>query len=639
MAQKTDGVGEPLMQRDTAIILVGIGLVLILLLLGVALHISAPPSHQPVSQPEPTPTVTPSVPLSFQPPQTVSPISPPAIISPSLPPAPIETPSTPTFGGVQQKGVFVPTNPAPLPPTPSPLSPSLSHFPTPKPSAILEPETEALLWAKSLVLSHRPHWQLKLAKGVDMTMKDESYAVSIDPNNQVTIEAKKQAGWLYGLLDLVEKLQWRDSLPANWRWSPLFSERGLVVENPDWLVKPPRSSQALQNLLREQLKELSWWRFNTLVLKCDGREHALDIVLGTFNRLAPDFNVKVVVWSSVPSPAVQKWFKQGGQVIANGYPMSANALTIIDKPEEVAQFVDYGKTVVLATKLVAPNVPPPVLQFKRNRDKLVLMVKLDEGYRDAFWFDPTWAHQLVWSVKNSGLKGLWIHVRSMPSTWAKAAFALAFKNPETEGEAFWHKRWSNQIRQADKWLYVFREASRILPELLWLGVADEPQYGASLKSFFVARPIDISWGFTVLSVPETLSLSRKPENQTTLTADEIANRLEQRAKRIWDLISQLPEPASYDWKVAKSLSLLNSWIAQFYSSKIQAAISWGRFEEGDKASGQNCLFHLVKSVKAWEQAVAIANSVYSPNNRWSLRLPEWKRELQEYQSIVTGSLP
>jgi hypothetical protein len=88
--------------------------------------------------------------------------------------------------------------------------------------------------------------------------------VTVEPNNQVTVEAKTNVGWLYGLLDLAERLQWREPIPAQWRWSPPLAERGLVVENPEWLMKAPRSQEALRNLLRERLKELAWWRFNTL---------------------------------------------------------------------------------------------------------------------------------------------------------------------------------------------------------------------------------------------------------------------------------------------------------------------------------------------------------------------------------------
>lgn len=546
----------------------------------------------------------------------------------------------PTIAAIPERGVSTPVTPAPLPPTPLVQTPNLSYLPPPaKPVTTSEPETKALRWAKALVVSYRPRWQMNLTKSADPTIKGESYAVSVEPSGRVTVDAKSQAGWLYGLLDLAEKLQWQELSAAQWRWTPALTERGLVVENPDWLIKPPRSLQALQNLLRDRLKELAWWRFNTLVLKCDGREPTLETVLNALSRIASEFNVKVVVWASVMSPAVQKWVRQGGQIVAVGYQLSANSIAITEEPEQAAQFVERGRTAVLTVKLVAPTVPPSVFQIKRNRDRLVLLVKLDEGYRNVFWFDPAWAHQFVKSARDAGLKGLWLYVRSVPSTWAITAFAQAVKNPEADGETLWRRRWAKQVQRADKWLLVFREASRILPELLWLGVATEPQYGASLKSFFLARPIDSSWGFTVLSVTETLKLSRQPDDRTTLTIDEVARRLERRAQTVWELMAQLPEPSASDWKVAKRLALLNSWLGQFYANKIDAAMAWGRFEAGDKAAGQDCVFHLAKSVRAWEQVVAVANSIYPPNNRWALRLAEFRKELNELRNLVAGSMP
>ncbi|MCX7642576.1 MAG: hypothetical protein N2116_02030 [Armatimonadetes bacterium] len=626
------------MQRETALALIGVGFVLLLLLVGVALHISTPPS-QPASQPEPTPKATPTVTAAFPPTQTASPVSPPVIVTPSLSPPATGTPAMPTVAAVPKGDTTVPTISPPLPSTPLPQLPSQSHLPPAKPSVAVEPETEALRWAKALVNTYRPQWRLGLTKSVDPRMGSESYAVFVEPNNKVTVEAKTRAGWLYGLLDLAEKLQWREPLPTQKLWIPALAERGLVVESPDWLAKPPRSQQALQSLLRERLKELAWWRFNTLVLKCDGREPTLDSVLSVLNRLGPEFNVKVVVWASVISPSVQKWVGQGGQILATSYYPHDSSIIAVSEPERAVQFVELGRTVALKTKFVAPYVPAFVDQIKRHRDKLVLLLRLDEGYRDVFWFDPAWAHQLVRAVRDAGVGGLWLYVRSVPSTWAITAFAQAIKSPESDGETLWKMRWAKQGQQADKWLAVFREASRILPELLWLGVATEPQYGASLKSFFSARPIDSSWGFTVLSVPETLKLSKKPDKRATLTADEIARRLEQRAQTIWELMAQLPEPSASDWKVAKRLTLLNSWLGQFYANKIDAAIAWGRFEMGDSGSGQDCVFHLAKSVRAWEQIVAIANSIYPQNNQWAIKLVELRRELEETRDLVAGSMP
>jgi len=620
-------------QRETALALFGVGLVLLLLIVGAALYVISP--SQPVSETERTPTVTPTAPPAFPPTQTVSPISPPVIVTPSLPP-PAHA-ATPMVAPASGKETFT-SLPAPLPPTPLPQLPSSSQLPQAKPAAVTPPETEALRWAQALVSTYRPRWRINLTRGVDPNLKGESYAVTVEPNNQVTVEAKTNVGWLYGLLDLAEKLQWREAVPAQWRWSPPLAERGLVVENPEWLTKSLRSQEALRNLLRERLKELAWWRFNTLVIKCYGNEANLNRVLNILKQMAPDYGVKVVVWAKVLSPALQTWLQQGGQV-ATDVPVQGNFIMVTTDINLVANQIAQGKVTGLKFQLVAPNIPSMVLQFKRNREKLVVVVGLDEAYREIFWFDPAWAHQLVRSVADASVGGLWLIVASVPSTWAITAFAQAVKNPNADGEAIWVNRWAKQGHQADKWLVLFREASRIVVEISWLGVSPQPQYGASLKSFFIAPPIDSSWGFTVLSVPETLKLTRRPDDRTTLTADEVARRLEQRASSVWALAAQLPEPAASDWKIAKRLALLNSWLGQFYANKIDAALAWGRFEEGDQAAGQECLLHLAKSVKAWEQVVNLANTIYRPNNRWALRLPEWQRELAEYQASISGLLP
>lgn len=623
------------MQRETALVLFGVGLVLLLLIVGAALYVASPPQPQPVSETERTPTVTPTAPPTFPPTQTVSPISPPAIVTPSLPPPAYA--ATPTVAPTYGKETFT-SLPAPLPPTPSPQLPSSSHLPQAKPGVAIHPETEALRWAQALVATYRPRWRINLTRGVDPSLRGESYAVTVEPNNQVTVEAKTDVGWLYGLLDLAERLQWREPIPAQWRWSPPSAERGLVVENPEWLMRTPRSQEALRNLLRERLKELAWWRFNNLVIKCNGNEANLSRVLHLLKQMAPDYGVKVVVWAKVLSPSLQTWLQQGGQA-ATDFPAQGNFITVTTDLNIVANQIAQGKVAGFKFQLVAPNIPSTVLQFRRNREKLSLVVGLDEAYREVFWFDPAWAHQFVRLVADAGLGGIWLTVASTPPTWAITAFAQAFKNPNADGEAIWINRWAKQGHQADKWLVLFREASRIVAEISWLGISPQPQYGASLKSFFIARPIDSSWGFTVLSVPETLKLVRRPDDRTTLTTDEIARRLEQRASSVWALTAQLPEPAASDWKAAKRLALLNSWLGQFYANKIDAALAWGRFEEGDQTAGQECLLHLTKSVKAWEQVVNLANTVYRPNNRWALRLLEWQRELAEYQALVAGTMP
>lgn len=626
------------MQRETAFVLFGIGLLLMLLVIGVALHSFVPSSPLPVSE-ERGPTFMPATPSTPSPTQTASPISPPAVVTPSLPPSPLQTAAAPTVVAVPEK-IAVPSIAAPLPPTPLPQSSSLPYFPQAKPSAAAIPETESIRWARALVATYRPKWQVNLTRSVDTRLKGKSYAVTVEPNDQVTVEAKTGVGWLYGLLDLAERLQWREPIPAHWMWTPSVAERGLVIESPDWLLKPPRSKSELKSLLQKQLRELSWRRFNTLVIKCDGNEPKLGEVLDQLRQVSSSYGVKVIVWAKSLTPPVLAWMRSGGQIATDNPSVQVDAaITVATEPELIAPQLERGKVAGLKIQLIAPYLPTTVFRFGRNRNKLLVVVGLDEGYRDVFWFDPVWAHRLVNSIKEANLLGFWLSVSSVPSSWAIAAFSQAVKNPDADGETLWLRRWAKQGYQADKWLALFREASRIIPEILWLGVSARPQYGAYLESFFVARPIDEIWGFTVLNVTETLKLSRKPDSRDVLTTDEVARRLEQKANFVWTLTAQLPEPAASDWKVAKRLALLNSWIGQFYASKIDAAIAWGQFEGGNRMAGQECLSHLVKSIKAWEQVVSVANSVYPPNNLWELRLSEWRRELEGYRNRIAGAMP
>ena len=634
------------MQRDTALILFGVGLIVLLLLVGVALHISSPP--QPISEPqEKVSIVTPSTTPTFPPTQTASSISPPALVTPSLPPPDTKTslPQTaaiPTVGAFPSKGVIPPSTVVPLPPTPSLQFPAPSSLPRARPAPAVEAsvENEALLWAKALVANYRPQWRLNLTKSIAPNLKGESYVVAVEPNNQVTVEARTTVGWLYGLLDLAERLQWREPINAQWIWSPPLTERGLVMDNPEWLIKPPRSLDAMRSIIGDCLKGLAWWRFNTLVLKCNGREPALKTALEILRQLSPDYGVKVVVWAQEITPTIQAWVRTGGLIVTtNPLVQNNEEIPISFDLGEVVQNLRQGRVTVFASQLVAPNVPTKVFQFRQSREKLLMLIGLDKAYEGVFWFDPAWAHQLLRSIKDAGLNGLWLSIRSVPSKWAIAAFAQAIKNPASDGESLWLSRWAKQGQQADKWISLFRESSRIVTEILWLGVSTEPQYGTSLKAFFTARPIDSSWGFTVLSVTEILISEKSVVDKTTLTVDEIARGLEQRAQTIWALTAQLPEPSAPDWKVAKRLALLNSWLGQFYANKIDAAMAWGKFEAGDKMAGQDCLLHLSKSVRAWEQVVAVANSVYSPNNRWALKLAEFQKELEECKNLVASSMP
>jgi len=626
------------MQRETALALLGIGVLLLLLLIGFAVHITLPRPPGPSGKP-PDETKPSTVPATFPSTQTVSPVSPPAIVTPSLPPPAIPAPATPTaVVPPSGQGQVTAATPAPLPPAPLPSAgtafPAVAEE-SHREAEEAEPMNEALAWARALVRTHQPKWQIRLTKSSATWLGEEGFAFTIEPENRVTIVARTQTGWLYGLLDLAERLQAREILPPQWRWTPPVTERGLVVEFPAWLFNPPHSSVAFRTFLRDRLKELAWWRFNTWVLRCDGREPKLGTALTLLADLAPLYGVKVLVWADRMSPALQTWQRQGGNVVVVSPGNGTEGIAIVEGWEQLPQILPLSFKAVVKASLFAPTLPSPLLRLSRYRERVIMFVRLDKAYRDVFWFDPAWAHQFVQAIREAKLGGFWLSVRTALPLWTIAAFAQAVKAPDANGEALWGQRWAREGQGSSLWLLAFREGSRVLPELLWLGVSDTPQWGAPLKAFLLASPKGQEWGITLLGVPETLRLRSRPSDPSVLTVADLARRWERRARAVWTALAQLPEPSAPDWKVAQRLTLLNAWLAQHYAHKIDAALAWARFEEGDLTAGQESLRHLAKSVQAWEQVVAVANSVSPPNNRWAQALTKWRRELEEYQRLVT----
>ncbi len=645
------------MQRETALALFGIGLVLLLLLVGVALHISSPPSAPPPSVEAPgvtKPSVSPLAPPA--PTQTAAPVSPPALVAPTIPP--------PNVPSIVPSGVAIPSPPPsaptaptvvsspPIPPAPSAV-PSLGAAVPPAPAAprfVPEPlpqvpSNEALDWARALVEAYQPRWQIRLTKSDAAWLGDEGFAVTMEPNGQVTLAARTPVGWLYGLLDLAQRLSAKEPLPAQWRWVPPIAERGLVTDSPDWLRRPPRSSAALRSLLRKRLRELAWERFNTWVLRCDGRERGLGSVLPLLRRMAPDYGVKIVVWSATMSPAVRNWVEQGGTIVSAASLPQSRVIAFAPSLAMLPTYLERGKVIGYRSPLLAPTLPSDLLRLQR-RENLLVLVELDGAYRDMFWFDPAWAHQLVRTAKEMKAGGLWLCVSTNPSSWTLVAFAEAFKNPDANAEALWLQRWVKQglpNTHAGLWLRAFREASRIIPELIWLGVSEAPQWGVPLPTLLAAAPIGSTWGrewgIRVLSVAETLQADENARDPSVLTMRDMARRLEQRAQEAWASFAQLPEPATTDWQRAKRVATMNAWLGQHYAHKIDASLAWARFAEGERDAGEECLRHLVKAVRAWEQLVAVANTVYPPNNRWAQALPQWQREVEMYRAKVAGAIP
>lgn len=645
------------MQRDTAMVVLGIGVAILLALVVFAMQI--PTSRQrelregtQAKEMERPPAVTPSPPpaMPVQATQTSPPATPPTIIypghphisevtsppvtpavpAPSAAPAPLAAPPTPSVAAV------------PLPPSVPSVSPRLPP-PAPEP----EPDNEALQWAKRLIAGYRPLWRVHLVKAVDPTLGNEGFAIAVEPN-AIEVSARSAAGWLYGLLEIAERLINGETIPAKWRWVPPVPERGLVERATEWLATKRLSPTAARTFAQQRLRELAQHRLNVWVLECTGKEAALPTLLSALQELMPLYGVRVVLWASSQTPTVRAWVTQGGQIVSAS--PTRLGITIATDWGEAEQYLELSQVAfpIQNGQLFVPQLPSDFLKLALpQRRKLIALIGLEGAHEGLLWFDPAWAHQLVRAMRDARLGGFWLKVRSAPAHWGVAAFTQAVKTPDVDGEVLWVNRWQRGWGAfAPQWLTVFREVSRIMPEVLWLlgtdpenGQTFRPQFGVPLTAFFTRRPIDKIWGFQVLSIPETLQLTAPPSAPSVLTAQNIARRLEQRAQIALNTLAQLPEPSEPDWRLAKREALLNAWLGQHFAFKADAALAWGQFERGNLQAGQACLTALTNSVRAWEQVVAIANTLYLPNHRWAQRLPEWQRELTAYRSRILSGIP
>ncbi len=655
------------MQRDTAMVVLGIGVAILLALVVFAMQTPISRQREPregiqakeregtqAKEMERSPAVPPSSPstMSVQATQTLPPATPPAVIYPGHPSIPAA--ASPTVTPVVPTPAAAPA-PSAAPPAPSaaavPLQPSIPpsvspQLPPSKPEP--EPDNEALRWAKQLIVQYRPQWHIRLAKAVDPALGNEGFAVVLEPN-AIEVSARSYAGWLYGLLEIAERLINGETIPAQWRWVPSVPERGLVERITEWLATKRLSPTAARTLARQRLRELAQHRLNVWVLECTGKEGGLPTLLSALQELTPLYGVRVVLWASSQTPAVRAWVAQGGQIVSAS-PSTPSGITVATDLGEAARYLELGQAAFPFQngQLFAPHLPSEILKLPvHQRRWLIALVGLKGAHEGLLWFDPAWAHQLVRAMRDARLGGFWLQVRSVPTHWGVAAFTQAVKTPDADGEALWVSRWQRRWGAfAPQWLTVFREVSRIMPEVLWLlgtdpenGQTFRPQLGVPLTAFFNRRPIDKEWGFQVLSVPETLHLNTSPNTPSVLTAQQIARRLEQRAQIALNTLAQLPEPSEPDWRLAKRETLLNAWLGQHFAFKVNAALAWGQFERGNPQAGQACLTALSHSVKAWEQVVAIANTLYPPNNLWVQRLPEWQRELTAFSSRILGVTP
>lgn len=561
----------------------------------------------------------------------------PQIPTPTMPP-------TVTQLSVRPPIVSLASSPSPQPQVPSFLPrPSL-----PPPS---EPDNEALRWAKRQISLYLPKWHIHLTKSVDAKLGNEGFAVIVEPNN-IEVSARSQSGWLYGLLEVAERLVNGEPLPNRLRWEPPMPQRGLVEPVTAFIPKGRVSQRVLSALIRMRLQELALRRLNLWVLEARGSEPFLPELFKALQASTHLYGVRVVFWSPM-TRTMRLWTEYGGQIVV---PISmakdgSQTIPFASEPKHAFErLLSEGVVLPLQNgQFFTPQLPPYLSSLsQQQRERVIFIGGLEGAHEMMFWFDPTFAHQLVQAMRNAKVSGFWLIVRSIPIRWGIMAFGQAFKIPDADGEKVWVQKWQPYWKAlAHRWVETFREASRIIPELVWLlgtepenGQPFRPQFGVSLDAFFTRHPVSKVWGVQVLSVPETITFAPSPNSPPVQTAKDIQYRLHQRAQEVLNALSALPESKDQNWQTAKRAALLNAWIGKHFAYKIDAALALANFSAGDSQAGQECITALNEALKAWKQAVSVADTLYPPNHPWAKRLAKWHQELESYRArILTPSLP
>jgi hypothetical protein len=623
------------MQRETALALLGVVVFIVLVLIAYATQIFHPP--KPSMPPAPPPSqataaspATPSTPPPSAPSQpSGSALQNPIVATPSIP----ETPPM-SVGQARQPAPSLASHPTVLPPVPGVGTPP----PSPPISADEPLLNEAVRWAKAIVEQGRP-WQVRLFTAADPRMGQEGFALTLN-GNRLEVYARTSVGWLYGLLEVADRLSNGEEIPPRWRWTPPIAERGWVEAVSSFAPTQGLFASRLRGIIRERLRSLARQRFNVWVLESNGQEPVLSTLLTEAKNLAPLYGVRIVLWAPM-TPTVRAWQGQGGTVISRD-PHLPNIILAANDPTATKWL--ETKVVALPLQdghLFAPTLPPFLKTVPhRWRSRLILVGGPEGAHEGLFWFDPEWAQALVRAMRDEKVGGFWLRVRSVPVLWGAAAFGTAFRDPDGDTERFWRTRWSRSWGpRAPLWLTAFQEASRIMPDVLTLlgtapdgGFPFRPQWGVPLPFFFSRRPVSAEWGISVLSVSDTLREAGALERTSTLTAVEIAQRLHRHADTILDILSQLPDPADPAWQQAKRAATLNGWLGKHFAFKVEAALAWGRFEAGERAAGATADMALDNAVRAWQQAVVAADALYGPNNEWARRLAWWQQEARQYRT-------
>lgn len=637
------------MQRETALALLGITVIVVIILVAYATQLLRPSTSLAPQETAPPPTTAATTPAGVAPPTLPAPpagAAPAALATPTVRPMP-ETPPV-IAAPAQSAAMPAPSgalNPAVLPPVPG--MGALPPSPSPSPAKATEPTVpEPVRWAQQLVQQERPQWRIRLVTAADIRLGAEGFSVALS-GDQLEVAARSPVGWLYGLLEVADRLRAGEPVPSRWQWQPPFPERGWV--EPVASLVPSRWTPAtLQSIVQQRLRSLAWHRFNRWVLESTGQEPFLTALLTEARTKAPLYGVRVVVWAPL-TPAVQAWRQQGGCVVTDRpTPAPTAVLWATDMKALLKADAPLIAAPLQEGHLFAPLLPPALRSVPRpQRARIVLIGGPEGAHEGLFWFDPEWAQAIVRSIRDEGLSGLWLRVRSVPTLWGAMAFAAVFRDSDEPAERRWLRRWVRRWgNRAGQWLAAFRDVSRIMPEVVMLlGTAPDngrpfrPQFGVPLARFFDRRPVDPAWGTTVLSVPDTVQQAAALERDAVLTASDIAQRLHRRAESALFALTQLPEPAEPDWQQAKRAAMLTAWLGKHFAHKVEAAMAWLQWERGDRTAGRTVVAALDNAVQAWHRAALVASALYGPVNAWAQRLPEWQREAATYRARIAPALP
>ncbi|MFA0778756.1 MAG: hypothetical protein RJAPGHWK_000247, partial [Candidatus Fervidibacter sp.] len=105
-------------------------------------------------------------------------------------------------------------------------------------------------------------------------MGQEGFALTLN-GHRLKVYARTPIGWLYGLLEVADRLSNGEEIPPRWRWTPPIAERGWVEAVSSFSPTQGLFTSRLRGIIRERLRSLARQRFNVWVLESNGQEPVL----------------------------------------------------------------------------------------------------------------------------------------------------------------------------------------------------------------------------------------------------------------------------------------------------------------------------------------------------------------------------